>query len=127
MGHRPYPNAERSRRYVDARHGTSCPRCGHGASVHPYRKGQFECGRSREGMPSCRECAARILRLRSGSFPALADAVAGFQSLVPPVNVTPGRAVIRNRVSVAAEDGTMSVTDAVRRGLISMDRSRRRA
>lgn len=127
MGHRPYPNADRSRRYVDARHGSSCPRCGHRASVHPYRKGQFECGRSREGLPSCRECAARIMDLRSGPIPALADVAAGFQALRPPlpfVNVAPGRAVIRNEISVTVKDDTMSVADAVRRGLISVDRSR---
>ncbi|WP_055694121.1 hypothetical protein [Streptomyces prasinopilosus] len=130
MGHRPYPNADRARRYVDNRHGSSCPRCGHRASVHPYRRGQFECGRSREGMPSCRECAARIMRLRNGPLPALADLAAGFQMVIPPLpsaNIASGQARIGNQISVAVKDDTMSVADAVRRGLISVDRSRRRA
>jgi hypothetical protein len=81
-------------------------------------------------MPSCRECSARIVRLRSGPFPALADAAVGFQMLMPPLpsaNVTPGRAVIGNQITVAVKGNTMSVADAVRCGLISLDRSRRRA
>ncbi|MCF0086612.1 MULTISPECIES: hypothetical protein [unclassified Streptomyces] len=130
MGHRPYPNVERTRRYVDSRHGSACPRCGHAASVHPYKHGQFVCSRSREGMPSCRECAARIMRLRSGPLSALADAAVGFQMLLPPlpsVNIAPGRARIGNQITVAVKDDTMSVADAVRRGLISVDSSRRGA
>lgn len=128
MGHRPYPDADRSRRYVDSRHGTSCPRCGHPASVHPYRRGQFQCGQSRDGLPTCRECAARIMHLRNGPLPALADAAAGFQALVPSVNVAPGRAVVPGQVSVQVQDNAMSVAEAVRRNLISIDRvsSRRR-
>lgn len=64
MGHRPYPNLERARRYVDSRHGSSCPRCGHWASVHPFQDGQFVCSRTLNGLPSCRECAARWSQLR---------------------------------------------------------------
>lgn len=125
MGHRPYPNAERSRRYVDSRHGSSCPRCGHATSVHPYRHGQFECSRSRDGLPSCRECAARIMRLRKGSFPALADVASGFQSIQPPVHFAPavGRAVVSGQVSVQVQEHGMSVAEAVRRNLINIQRT----
>lgn len=125
MGHRPYPNAARARRYVDNRHGSSCPRCGHAASVHPYRRGQFECSRSHNGLPSCRECAARIMRLRAGRFPALADVAAGFQAIPPSVNFAPavGRAVVPGQVTVQVRDNSVSVAEAVRRNLISIERT----
>lgn len=87
MGHRPYPNAERSRRYVDARHGSSCPRCGHYASVHPYKHGQFVCSRTREGMPSCRECSARLMRLRNGPLAGLAAAPPRIHITMPNIRV----------------------------------------
>jgi len=128
MGHRPYPNADRARRYVDNRHGSSCPRCGHAASVHPYRRGQFECSRSRNGLPSCRECAARIMQLRTGRFPALADVAAGFQALPPSVHFTPapGRAVVHGQISVEVQENSVSVAEAVRRNLISIQRTSQR-
>lgn len=81
MGHRPYPNADRTRRYVDARHGSVCPRCGHYASVHPYKRGHFMCSRTREGLPSCRECSARLLNLRNSPL-------AGFVKNAQQIHVT---------------------------------------
>lgn len=128
MGHRPYPNAERARRYVDSRHGSACPRCGHAASVHPYKHGQFECTRSRNGSPSCRECAARLMQLRANSIPALADVAAGFQAIPPSVHFTPapGRAVMPGQISVQVQDNSVSVAEAVRRNLISIQRTGQR-
>ena len=91
MGHRPYPNADRTRRYVDARHGSSCPRCGHYASVHPYKHGQFVCSGTREGMPSCRECSARLLYLRNGPLAGLAVAPPRINITMPNIRVpSPG-------------------------------------
>jgi transposase-like protein len=89
MGHRPYPNADRARRYVDARHGSSCPRCGHRASVHPYKHGQFVCRRSRDGMPSCRECSARLMRLRAGPLRGLVESGAQLHITMPAIQVMP--------------------------------------
>ncbi len=83
MGHRPYPNADRARRYVDARHGSDCPRCGHHASVHPYRRGQFVCSPSRDGMPSCRECTARLMALREGPLRGFAESTARVHITMP--------------------------------------------
>ena len=79
MGHRPYPNAKRSRWYVDARHGSSCPRCGHYASVHPYKNGQFVCSRTLNGLPSCRECAGRLMALANSPLRGLAATAAQIQ------------------------------------------------
>lgn len=87
MGHRPYPNAERSRRYVDARHGSSCPRCGHYASVHPYKHGQFVCSRAHNGLPSCRECAARLMRLKNGPLAGLTAIPARIHIAMPNIRV----------------------------------------
>lgn len=126
MGHQPYPNAERTRRYVDARHGSSCPRCGHRSSVHPYRKGQFVCTRSRDQMPSCRECVALLVHLENSPLRGLAQSVVRMQLNVPPLNITPGRAVIGGAVSVNAVDNSTSVAEAVRRNLITIDRANRR-
>lgn len=83
MGYRPYPNAARTRRHVDARHGSRCPRCGHRASVHPYRRGQFVCDRLRDGVPSCRECAARLLSLRNSPLRRLAETTTQVQITMP--------------------------------------------
>lgn len=90
MGHRPFPNAERSRRYVDARHGSCCPRCGHYASVHPFQRGQFVCRRTREGMPSCRECAARLMQSKAGPLRGFAENAARVQiTMLPMPSLTP--------------------------------------
>jgi len=101
MGHRPYPNAERSRRYVDARHGSSCPRCGHYASVHPYKHGQFVCSRTRDGLPSCRECSERFMRLRNGPLAGLAVAAPRVHITMPNI-VAPSSASELAVQSVAA-------------------------
>lgn len=87
MGYRPYPNADRTRRYVDARHGACCPRCGHYASVHPYENGQFVCSRTREGLPSCRDCSARLMQLRNSHLAGFARQATRIHVTVPKVTV----------------------------------------
>jgi hypothetical protein len=68
------------------------------------------------------------MRLRAGRFPALADVAAGFQAIPPSVNFVPaaGRAVVHGQVSVPVQDNSMSVAEAVRRNLISVQRTGQR-
>lgn len=102
MGHRPYPNAERSRRYVDARHGSSCPQCGHYASVHPYKHGQFVCSRTRDGLPSCRECSEHLMRLRNSQLAGLAVAAPRVHITMPNMVMSPPASALAAQSVVAS-------------------------
>lgn len=85
MSYRPYPNADRALRYVEARHGDACPRCGHAPYAHPRRRGQYVCSRTVQGLPSCRECAARLRRLRTGPLGGAVESAARVRIDVPSV------------------------------------------
>jgi hypothetical protein len=68
------------------------------------------------------------MQLRTGRFPALADVAAGFQALPPSVHFTPapGRAVVHGQISVEVQENSVSVAEAVRRNLISIQRTSQR-
>ena len=102
MGHRPYPNADRTRRYVDARHGSCCPQCGHYASVHPYEHGQFVCSRTRDGLPSCRECSARLMQLRNSPLAGFAKTTTRIHINVPQIAVPSAPSVLAVQSAMAS-------------------------
>lgn len=143
MSHRPYPNAERALRQVTLRHGSDCPRCGHRDHSHPRSGGQYVCSRERNGMPSCRECAERLLRLVGSPLRGMVESMsqinvqmpsfsfAPARSVVPPgrdgplpnvaMVVTPGRAVVGG-VSSPVRDATRDAMEAHRRGVVRIFR-----
>ncbi|MGW1814167.1 hypothetical protein ACWCQM_11475 [Streptomyces sp. NPDC002125] len=139
MSHRPYPNADRALRQVTLRHGSDCPRCSHRDHAHPRSGGQYVCSRELNGVPSCRECADRLLRLKAGPLGGMAESLSrinvqmpsfnfvaarsvmlpGYEGPVPNVAmvVTPGRAVI-DGVSAPVHDATTDATEAHHRGVV---------
>jgi len=89
MSHRPYLNAERALRQVQLRRGDSCPRCGHRDYAHPRKAGQYVCTRQRDGMPSCRECADRLMRLKAGPLRGLIEGAAQLNITMPAIQAVP--------------------------------------
>lgn len=91
MSHRPYPNADRALRQVTLRHSSDCPRCGHRDHAHPRTGGQYVCMRQRNGMPSCRECAARLLRLKASPLGGMVESLSRINIQMRVYDLAPSR------------------------------------
>ncbi|MFF6931586.1 hypothetical protein [Streptomyces californicus] len=118
MSHRPYPNADRALRQVTRRHGSDCPRCGHRDHAHPRSGGQYVCTRKQNRMPSCRECAERLLRLKAGPLGGLVESLSRVNVYMPNVTVSPGTAALPGGINVAVHEMTVDAMEAHRRGVV---------
>ncbi|WP_228994317.1 hypothetical protein [Streptomyces sp. DH8] len=118
MSHRPYPNTDRALRQVTLRHGSDCPRCGHRDHAHSRSGGQYVCTRRRNRMPSCRECAERLLRLKAGPLGGLTESLSRISIQVPNMTVSPGRAVVPGGANFIVRDASMDAMEAHRRGAV---------
>lgn len=112
MSHRPYPNADRALRQVTLRHGSDCPRCGHRDHAHPRSGGQYVCSRELNGLPSCRECAARLLRLKASPLRGMMEGLSRINVQMPSMAVSPGRAALPGAASAHLRGPEIGYRDA---------------
>lgn len=122
MSHRPFPHVDRALRQVTLRHGSDCPRCGHRAYAHPRSGGQYVCARELNGLPSCRECAARLLRLKVSPLGGMVEGLSRINIQLSHMSIAPGRAALPGGVNVAVRDASMDAMEAHRRGVIRIAR-----